>query len=378
MDSDLLVDSRRPEHWTSWVRLKPGVVPLWRDTETVQFRVDPGHALVVGNLDSAASGVLRLLGGRASPADIDRAGGDQGQTLLRLLDDHGLLEDASSPTAIELPELDDQARARCAPEVAALALRYPDNGAVARILAHRRASRVRIVGGSRVGIALAHVLAASGLGRIAVEDDGRVDVGDPCPGAASPADVGLRRSAVATALAVRAMPPTLSDGPADFVVFAPSRPAPPEAAVWSAALAADTPVLSVGIRETTAIVGPLHAPDSLAVTGCPRCVELHRLDRDPRWPDLVQQLAEHAESTFSMPTAVLVWAAVSAAAGQVLAWLDQRAVGAGVTAVASAGASLELGLGGWAWKRRWWGPHPECDCQADTPHATGSGPEGHD
>src|SRR3712207_7110553 len=63
---------------------------------------------------------------------------------------------------------------------------------------------------------------------------------------------------------------------------------------WAASdpLAADlqrrgVPHLVATVRGETGVVGPLVVPGA---TGCLRCADLHRRDRDPRWPALAAQL----------------------------------------------------------------------------------------
>jgi hypothetical protein len=289
--------------------------------------------------------------------------------------------------------LDDDARERCAPEIAALALLHPGESIASQVFDHRRRSRVHIEGGGRVGFALAQVLTSSGVGRVDVVDDGRVEIGEPCPGAAAPEQVGLPRGAASAARALHLMPPALGLGAADLVVFAPPGAPPADPARWTHALSSGAAVLPVMISGVRAVVGPLHSPDGVADAGCPRCVHLHRLDRDPLWPAMLDQLAGRSDVSTAAATIALVWAAVAAAASQVLGWLDREALGATrdkrpapitgrhattTTPLPTEGASLELGLDEWAWQRRWWGPHPECRCRFEATHPAGVAATGHD
>jgi bacteriocin biosynthesis cyclodehydratase domain-containing protein len=326
--------------------LKPTHRPLWRDDRTVQLGVDPERALVLTDIAPPTAHLLREL-------DHDR----------RSVDRSGTRPSTS-------PLVDLLARARCldalpaglSPRLRAdralLGLGYPEQGHADRVLAARAATRVQIVGGGRVGAGLAHLLAASGVGRVTVVDPEGVVADDACPGGLSESDVGLRRGAAATALAVRAMPPTLDAGPPDVAVLCPDGAAPPQPDVWRPLWAARTALLCASVRETTAVVGPFTRPGG---AGCPGCVSLHRADRDPAWPLIERQLSDPGRRPAATASAVLAVAAAATAAGEVLGWVDGRAVGEGVRP-ASELATLELPFPGWQWRRRFWGPHPQCSC----------------
>lgn len=345
-------------------QLRPGIVPLWRDESTVQFGLDPDDALVVGGVDQQAIATLRSLDGTHTRAQVRNVGGRSGRALLDLLDEHSLLDD--------LPDADPMSAVRAAtfpagsvehtlaaPELAALTLRHGTTGA-RRTFAARRAARVHIVGGARVGIAAAQVLAASGLGRVDIDDDAHVDMVDVCPGGAAPAHVGLRRRAAGVALTVRTLPPAVEPGPPDLVVFAPAAAGIVDEENLAAAYGRGAAVLPVTLRQDTVVVGPLYAPSVTSWAGCPRCRLLHRTDRDPQWQTVARQFLAQAAAA---PPVASVWAAVAAATSQVLAWIDGGADHERTARSRSAGASLELEPGDWIWRRRWWGPHPQCGCR---------------
>jgi hypothetical protein len=119
----------------------------------------------------------------------------------------------------------------------------------------------------------------------------------------------------------------------------------------------------VVIRESTAIVGPLIVPEYIQGSGCPRCVDLHRAERDPSWPLLCRQLRQSGAAGPAPVT--LVWATAALAVSQILELLDRRSRSISPvadTALASLGATLELSPEAWTWRRRWWGQHPACIC----------------
>ena len=324
--------------------------PLWRDDRTVQFGVDPDRALVLTDVGPPAAHLLHQLDRDLRVADRP-IGHPSTSPVLDLLTRARCLDAAT-----------DGLSPRLRADRALLGLVHPDAGHADRVLAGRSGTRVQIIGGGRVGACLAHLLASSGVGRVTVVDPEPVGPDDACPGGLSEADVGLRRGAAATALAVRAMPPALDAGPPDIAVLCPDGAAPPPVDVWRPLWSRGTALLCASVRETTAVVGPFTRPGG---TGCPDCVSWHRADRDPAWPVIERQLADPERRPAGTASAVLALAAATTAAGEVLTWIDRNAV-CGVTLLASERATLELPWPGWQWRRRFWGPHPQCPCSGNT------------
>ncbi|WP_091212850.1 ThiF family adenylyltransferase [Geodermatophilus siccatus] len=221
----------------------------------------------------------------------------------------------------------------------------------------RRAATVVVDGATRVGVPLAAVLAASGVGRVSVRDDGLTTAGDAVVGGLGADDEGRPR-ALAAADAVRRVSP-LTDlrplpagTPVDLVVL--TRP-------WAASdpLAADlqrrgVPHLVATVRGETGVVGPLVVPGA---TGCLRCADLHRRDVDPRWPAVAAQLTA-AEAPPGGAT-VTCLATVVTATVQVLALLD------GTGAPLAVGATVELSPPDLLPRTRRWPAHPDCGCVPD-------------
>jgi bacteriocin biosynthesis cyclodehydratase domain-containing protein len=110
--------------------------------------------------------------------------------------------------------------------------------------------------------------------------------------------------------------------------------------------------LCAEVRDTVGVVGPLVLPGRSA---CLHCLELARCDRDPDWPTLSAQLSQPLR-TPAAGDGVLALAVASVAAAQALAALDAGAVPETV------GATLELALPDWRWRRRSWAAHPHCGC----------------
>jgi bacteriocin biosynthesis cyclodehydratase domain-containing protein len=112
------------------------------------------------------------------------------------------------------------------------------------------------------------------------------------------------------------------------------------------------PHLPVGLRDGTAVIGPLLVP---GLTACLDCVELHRLDRDPIWPALAAQLSTTRPEQSEPNHLAIAVTAAGLAASQALCHLDDGEPEA-------LGASLELTGLGERLRRRSWPPHPHCDC----------------
>jgi hypothetical protein len=214
---------------------------------------------------------------------------------------------------------------------------------------------VVVEGATRVGAPLAALLAASGVGRISVRDDGLAPAGDAVVGGISAADEGRPR-ALAAADAVRRANPLTDLRPlpvgavADLVVLA--RPWAASDPLVAGLQRAGVPHLVATVRGETGVVGPLVVPGS---TACLRCADLHRRDADPRWPLLAGQLTSGEAPASGAALTCLLTAVVAAV--QALAWLD------GAGAPVTLEGTLELRPPELLPRRREWGPHPSCGCR---------------
>ena len=125
--------------------LKAGLLPVWRDRETLQFGVDPRRAVAVSGLGQTAA-VLSLLDGsrdRDGVITAARAYGvppEAAGRVLAVLAAAGVLDDFPARLHASLPA---QLRARLAPELATAALAYadPPRTAASRGPATRAAAR---------------------------------------------------------------------------------------------------------------------------------------------------------------------------------------------------------------------------------------------
>jgi bacteriocin biosynthesis cyclodehydratase domain-containing protein len=331
--------------------LHPSLVSAWRDSTTLQVGVSPGRAVILGGLGPAELAVLRGMDGKNDVATLRAlavaAGGDTA-TADRVVD---LLIESGAAVDGELLDSPDRCAAHQAPDRASLSLvdRSADDGRSS--FAARRRKHVEVVGAGRVGAAVARLLAAGGIGDVDVDDQALVTAADVSPAAHPAGNVGIART--------RSLHPHLGQGsgfrsverPApDFVVLAPDSGF---AQSWltDALLRAGTPHLLVQVTEVTGVVGPLVVP---GVSACLRCLDLHRTDRDPGWPTILNQAARKPPSSPACDASVAT-AVAGLASAQTLAYLDGYDV-------AAASGTIELELPYGLPRRRSWKPHPECGC----------------
>jgi bacteriocin biosynthesis cyclodehydratase domain-containing protein len=148
--------------------LKPGLLPVWRDRDTLQIGIDPRRAVALTGMAGAAW-VISLLDGSRDRAQVIAAASDRGMPaqladrVLTLLAAGGALDDFPTGTYRVLPR---QLRTLLAPELAAASLAHGDSDGGARTLARRRAAHVRIMGSGRLEPVIANILTESGIGRV--------------------------------------------------------------------------------------------------------------------------------------------------------------------------------------------------------------------
>ncbi|HEY1622780.1 MAG TPA: ThiF family adenylyltransferase [Streptosporangiaceae bacterium] len=338
--------------------LKAGLLPVWRDRDTLQIGVDPRRAAALARIGSAAA-VISLLDGSRDRDEVIATAQEYGvpaeaaARVLHLLATAGVLDDYPSALHRSLPA---DLRARLAPELATASLAYRDSDGGARTLARRRDAFVRVHGAGRIGTGVATLLATSGVGRVACVDPAPASFADLMPGGLVLSDVGTPRAEAAARAIKRAAPEARVRDPGlrpDLIVltagFSPELPL---------ALVRDAiPHLAVRSAEAIGVVGPLVVPLRSA---CLRCVELRKAEGDAAWPKI---LAQAVCATPGTPACDVVLAATAATLGaaQALAFID------GVVAPASMDGTLEVVLPGWQWRRRTWPPHPACPCGASRP-----------
>lgn len=337
-------------------KLKTGLARLRRGPSTVQFGLDPDRAVLLTGIDATLDRCLDHLDGFSRPHELAAAldvPGERVDALLDLLATADLLKDAAV-TAHGWRDLPLDARDRLAPDLASLTLTHPGPDTGKQAFARRLGATVEVRGGGRVGAAVAGLLAAAGVGRVRVLDEGLVTAADLAPGGLSPAALGQQRGAAATEAAAHYSPRTdPQTAPPDLVVLADRLPAVGAA---DDLVRSGTPHLVAALRETEGLVGPLVVP---GLSSCLQCHHLTRSDRDRAWPHLAAQLGRRGPRGDAVPCDVVLATAVAAHAGlQALTFLD--------TGTASTvDGTLHLRLPGGAVRRRSWRPHPACSCSWD-------------
>ncbi len=341
--------------------VKPGLRRVWRDATTLQIGVQHERAVVVAGIGDQVGRLLAAFDGahdraalrvRARSLGLDAAIVDR---LVSILTEAAVLDDAATdagPVAA-LPRIE---RDRLAPDLASISLVSGQADAGLAAVSRRQLARVGVVGGGRVGGAVASLLGAAGIGHLVVDDAATSRAADCGPAGASIGDIGSTRaqSAHAAVHRISQITRTTALTPAqryDVVVLASS--GAPEIAALNELVRSGVPHLRVLVREATAVVGPLVLPGR---TSCLRCLELHRTDRDAAWPVIAAQLAAaSARAETEACDIALATLAASITALQVLAFVDGGDP-------ATRNGTLEIALPDWRVRRRSWRAHPLCGC----------------
>jgi bacteriocin biosynthesis cyclodehydratase domain-containing protein len=299
--------------------LRPGLLPVWRDRDTIQIGVDSRRAVALTGIGSAAA-VIRLLDGSRDRCQLVEEASQQGvaaavtERILATLAAAGVLVDLSAVSRQASPA---QLRDELTAELAAASMTRQDSDGGARLLARRVTTAVRVLGTGRVADAIGHLLTSAGLVALAAPP------GRPQPTASAP----------------------------DLAVLVGR----PQQAQAEALRRGGVPHLAVSANEAIGIVGPLVRP---GVTACLRCLDLTRAERDPAWPLILAQVSGR-DAEPQACDAALAAAVAAQAAAQAIAFADRAPL-----AEATANGTLELVLPGWQWRRRTWLPHPACSCGA--------------
>lgn len=335
--------------------LLPGLPRLWRDRHTLQLGLDPARAVLLEVANPRAVRLLDLLdGGHTERAILDHASAIQvdrqeARVLLDTLRTAGLLVGAHTLLPSNLPE---PLRRRLSAEAAAIALRGTNALATpAQILRRRAAAQVVVTGRGRLAAPVAVALAQAGVGHIYPDLAGSVETRDAVGGGLIAGDVRRPRAAAVADAITRAAPGTetrpVRRGCANLTIqVGLDRPAAVLAAGYAQRRQAH---LLLSVRDGTPVVGPLVRP---AGSPCLNCLDLHRRDRDPGWPELAAQLA--GDGPAEVGSAPTLFAAAGYAAAEVLAYLDGGTPD-------TIGAAVEISAPART-RRRTWPPHPACGC----------------
>jgi hypothetical protein len=319
------------------LQIKPGLRTAWRGPDAVQIGLEPGRGIVLEGLTTVDRGLVERLEEGVDEATLPTEGpaGERARHLLALLRAGEVLLTRRSGRGV-LTRLGPSAE-RLAPDAAVWSVVRPGHGDGWELVADRDRREVQVVGTGRLAGELAQTLMAAGVGRVrellapppSWPSAGRGDATGRAPRA--PDLVVLVRAAAADSVAAERL------------------------------LAADVPHLSVVVRETGLMVGPLVLPGG---GPCLRCLDLHRTDRDPAWPRLLAQLPGRATAADAGETASSRLGAALAAL-QVLAHLDALTAterGSSPALPAAVGATLEVDLPDGLVSRRAWSVHPVCGC----------------
>jgi bacteriocin biosynthesis cyclodehydratase domain-containing protein len=348
------------------LKINPGLRMVEFAAGSVQFGLGAGGLVLEGTGESDRQFLRRLRQGfDASDLDAVRAGcgmeAERAALLLAALAPV-LVPDAGGERLTGL-------RAdRLAPDARHWSAVYAADGEGA--LAARSRCVVQIIGLGRTGAALATALTAAGVGTLLLEDPAVVGPADVGSGAFRITDIGLTRGQ-AVRRAARQIDPTVAchllsgetaeQGAAgifpralNLAIYLDRDVADPRVA--AALMSRGHPHLSVLVREHDTLIGPLVVPGQ---SSCLGCVELHRADADPTWPEVVARLtSDHGKASVRGQAGEVSQsvAAAGLAAIQALLFLDGRNQPGSFSAV------LRLESGDGTLTRHDYPPHPDCGC----------------
>jgi bacteriocin biosynthesis cyclodehydratase domain-containing protein len=325
-------------------RLRPGLEVFDRAQGEIQIGLDPRHGMVATGLAPEVVAAMHRLDGGLRATDLLALAESEHREQL-----HDLLAEL---TQLGLVIETWVGHNRVAGEVGLWSLRGRaphretfDQWAHSSVILH---------GNGRVTVAIAALLAASGVGRIYVDASGTVTEHDTGSGYLD-SDIGRsRRVAAAEAInrvnpAIRTQKPT-GDRRPELVVLGDAIVPAPE--VVRLLMIEGVPHLPVRVRDGLGIVGPLVYPGR---SSCLSCADLHRKSLDSRWPTIAGQLAgrsQHADL-------VSVQAAAAMATGQVL-----RALCPADNPPPTWNTTIEIDTYEGTVEHRPWPPNPTCGCGA--------------
>lgn len=354
------------------VRLRPGTVVLRRGPGELQYGTDTRWSVILSGLGEHEATWLLDHHRSARPllhAPPPRYGisPERQQAIVRHLHEALLV--------VGPPGRDSHAitaTARGGADAPTLALLRPDGDGRATLTLRARAS-VGIEGLGRLGAGVAVVLATAGVGTLLLDDAAPVQATDVGLGGYRARDVGRPRGESAVRLLADLAPEVrcrtvessrwVSPHPArpDVVVVVEHRALRPER--YGRLTGDGTPHLPVVVREADMVVGPFVRPGR---TPCVRCVEGHRADLDPQWPQLADQLRDPQREPLDVEETTLAAVGAAIAASQVLAHLD------GLTPRAAT-ACIEIAVPDAVPRLREVVSHPRCGCSDLTVAAATSG-----
>lgn len=339
----------------------------WRAPDELQIGADPARAVVLRNVGPDVAAFLSRLDGtrtlrelleRSDTRGVDSTKSAQYRSVVATLSAKGLVIDLAdggrNAGQTEHPLL----LGPLAAEVHGRALGTL-RATPAATMRMRAAARIVVVGGQRLGPALASILTAAGVRRLSLVQPGAVTPTDLIPGGPTTDDLGRSRIEAGDAAirrvapGVTTMPLRTGDRP-DLVVLAEAPPADGDRVRML--MRTRTPFLPVSIRERRAVVGPFVKPGE---SSCLSCQDAVRRDLDSRWAAVDAQLRIAAAVPGDGGETALVMLGASLAAVQVLQWLDDERLPETIN------ATLEIALPELLLERRYWPRHEMCSCRME-------------
>ncbi|WP_406641390.1 ThiF family adenylyltransferase [Amycolatopsis sp. WGS_07] len=331
--------------------LLPGLHVLERDGNEIQFGLDPRHGIIANGLPAPIVDSVRRLDGRRALEDVLLAVGEhreQFQLLLKQLAALGLVTEAAKKSA-----------KRVETGLWSLRARHYQPALTDR----RWQSLIAVHGSGRIAVAVAALLATSGVGHLDIRAAGTVTEADLGSGF-TPAELGQPRQRAIRTVVARIAPDVSTARNQrrvpDLVLLTDTLVPPPE----EVAELIDSGIshLLVRVCEGTGIVGPLVVPGRSA---CLRCCDLHRTDADESWPRIATQLV----GRLPRPDLGAVHACASLAVAQAM-----RLLSPSETPPPAWNATLEIDNFDGQVRRQQWEPHPDCGCGAPVPVEEGPSP----
>ena len=338
----------------------------WREPGALQIGADPARAVVLRNVGTDVAAFIAGLDGTRSLRQVleqsdartpDSPKAERYRQVLGTLSRKGLVVDLADSAQDASQAQHPLLLGPLASEVHGRALGHL-RASPAATMRMRAAARIVVIGGRRIGPALASILTASGVRRIGLVQSGTVTPADLVPGGPSVDDLGRPRQDASgdavgrAAPGVKAEPLRAGDRP-DLVVLAEPVPADGERARML--MRTGTPFLPVAIRERRAVIGPFVKPGE---SSCLSCQEAVRRDLDSRWPAIDAQLRVAPATPGDGGETPLVMLGAALAAVQVLQWVDDERLPETIN------ATLEISLPELVLERRYWPRHPTCSCRS--------------
>ncbi len=328
---------------------RPALAPharlLYRGPGTVQLGVCPDTGVVLSGLTEAEITLLTLLDGSRDLVSLRRWGRRMRADPMRvgaLLDQlaaRGLLRDGAAlpPPGTAEPDGDPaaprvEAEDGVDAEAQAVRMRHRIPAHGPELVRQRAARDVIVDGHGNLADAVAATIRQGGYGRVRA-------------GAWAAAEGDLRRRGSAAAGGSRPAEPDL------VILVVANALDDAQVECWRGSSTALLPVVTNG---ATVEVGPVLGGEG----PCARCLDLHRADRDPGWPELLAQLT--APRTDG-PVPAVVSGAVAALAAGSAATLAADVLDLGLV---EPGLALEIRPQAPFLLHRRWGPHPRCSCPA--------------